>query len=131
MNSNKSIMTLSKIAVGVSLALAATASNAVGWDSENFEYNLDTTISVGASMRVEERDRALVGKANLYQQETGQSVTTLYGSGIVPDGAWSNNSDDGNLNFNKGDFFSQVIKGTHEFDMRHKDGDYGIFARGL
>ena len=131
MNSNKSIMTLSKIAVGVSLAIAATASNAVGWDSENFEYNLDTTLSVGASMRVEERDRALVGKSNLYQLETGQSVTSLYGSGIVPDGAWSNNSDDGNLNFNKGDFFSQVIKGTHEFDMRHKDGDYGVFARGL
>ncbi len=131
MNRNKPLMTLSKIAAGVSLAVAASASNAVGWESENFDYSFDSTISVGASMRVEERDRNLVGKANLYQIETGMPVTSLYGSGIVPDGAWSNNSDDGNLNFDKGDFFSQVIKGTHEFDMRHKDGDYGFFARGL
>ena len=131
MNRNKPIMTLSKIAAGVSLAVAATASHAVNWESESFEYNLDSTISVGASMRVEERDRALVGKANLYQQETGMPVSSLYGSGVVPDGAWSNNSDDGNLNFDKGDFFSQVVKGTHELDIRHKDGEYGLFARGL
>ena len=109
MNRNKPLMTLSKIAAGVSLAVAASASQAVNWESENFEFSLDSTISVGASMRVEERDRNLVGKANLYQQETGMSITNLYGSGVVPDGAWSNNSDDGNLNFNKGDFFSQVI----------------------
>ncbi|AOE49307.1 DUF1302 domain-containing protein [Kangiella sediminilitoris] len=131
MKRNKPIMTLSKIAAGVSMAFAASASNAVSWDSENFEYSFDTTLSVGASMRVEERDRGLVGKANLYQLETGMPITTLYGSGVVPDGAWSNNSDDGNLNFNKGDFFSQVAKGTHELDIRHKDGDYGLFARGL
>lgn len=131
MNRKQPVMTLSKIAAGMALAFASTASQAVSWESENFEFSFDSTISVGASMRVEERDRNLVGKANLYQIETGMPVTNLYGSGIVPDGAWSNNSDDGNLNFDKGDFFSQVVKGVHEFDMRHEDGDYGLFARGL
>lgn len=131
MNRKQPVMILSKIAAGVALAFASTASQAVSWESESFEFNFDSTISVGASMRVEERDRNLVGKANLYQVETGMPISNLYGSGVVPDGAWSNNSDDGNLNFNKGDFFSQVVKGVHELDMTHEDGDFGLFARGL
>lgn len=132
LNHKSSPMTrLSQIAAGVALAVSAAGSQAVNWDTENYDVNFDTTLSVGVGVRVEERDRNLVGKSNLYQIENGQPISNAYLSGTVPPGAWSNNSDDGNLNFDQGDFFSQVIKGVHELDIRHKDGDQGLFARGL
>ena len=128
---NSPMARISKVTAGVMLAMASISSQAVEFETENFDVSFDHTFSVGASWRVEDRDERLIGKANLYQLRTGRSIQDLWGSGIVPDGAWSNNSDDGNLNFENGDMFSQVIKGLHELDIRHKDGDYGFFVRGL
>lgn len=123
---------LGKLSAAVIVALAASGgAHAVEFDSENFDVRLDTTVTAGASWRMEDQDDDLIGKSNLYQIETGRSITELYGSGIVPPGAWSNNNDDGNLNFDKGDTFSRILKVVSELDIRQKNGDYGFFARGL
>ncbi len=135
---NSPLKTLSKVAASVAIALAATSTQAVEFETDNFDISFDSTFSLGASWRVEDRDNNLVGRANLYPlQNNGIPIAATYASCtanpncILPQGAWSNNSDDGNLNYDKGDMFSNVIKGLHEFDMRHKDGDYGLFARAL
>jgi hypothetical protein len=70
--------------------------------------SLDNTISVGTSIRVSERDRALVGRS---QGGTGYSV----------------NGDDGNLNYDTG-VFGNAGKVTHDLQLRWLD--YGAFVRG-
>ncbi len=69
---------------------------------------LDTTISTGASIRVEDRDPDLVGKPN-------------------GGNAWSINGDDGNLNFDLGDLVSLNTKVTHELDLKWRR--FGFFGR--
>ncbi len=136
---NSPLKTLSKVAASVAIALTAVSAQAVEFETDNFDISFDSTFSIGASWRVEERDQNLIGKANLFPRLFGGApIAAAYACNAnpacnfgVPPGAWSNNSDDGNLNYDKGDMFSNVIKGLHEFDMRHKDGDYGLFARAL
>lgn len=103
---------LTAVASGVLLTFAAAQpASAVDISSGKWEGSFDSTFTVGAGWRMEERDDAKVG--------------------IVNGGtAWSTNNDDGNLNFDKGDTFSKAIKGLHELELRHEDG-YGIFMRGI
>lgn len=70
--------------------------------------SFDTTLSLGASMRMSDRDPALISIAN-------------GGTSRDP------NSDDGNLNYNKNDIFSAAIKATHELDLRRDN--LGFFGR--
>ncbi len=68
----------------------------------------DTTVSYGAAFRVEKRDSDLVGIRN------GGNAQTV-------------NTDDGNLNYDRG-LFSNVFKVTSELDFYREN--YGIFLRG-
>ena len=70
--------------------------------------NLDTTVSTGISLRVEDRDNDLIGVPN------GGNV-------------WSINSDDGNLNYDQGDVVSLNAKVTHELQLKLKN--FGFFGR--
>jgi len=80
----------------------------------DFDLTVNSTVSVGTSFRVENRDRALYGTNNV-------SSDGARGTGL------SNTSDDGNLNFDKGDSFSTIIKGVHDFEL--KKDNYGFFSR--
>ncbi len=95
--------------LAVMLAVAAPA-HAVEFDykSGGITGSLNTTISLGATMRASDRDPALVGIANR-------------GTSRDP------NSDDGNLNFDKNDLVSAAIKATHELDV--KRDNLGFFGR--
>ncbi len=102
---------VSAMAASVLLALAAVpAAQAVDFSSEKWEGSFDSTFSVGAGWRTEKRDLNKIGLGN---------------GGT----AWSNNNDDGDLNFDRGKTFTKVIKGLHEFDLHRKDGGYGLFTR--
>ena len=68
----------------------------------------DTTISVGVSVRVEDRDDALIGIGN------GGTATSL-------------NVDDGNLNYKAGDITSAASKVIHELELQW--GNFGFFGR--
>ena len=74
------------------------------------ETTFNTTLSYGISKRMESQDPALIGPGNL-ADGTGATVT----------------AEDGNLNFDKGDIFSNAIKGSSELQI---DGDtHGAFVR--
>ena len=95
------------LAVGAALA-ASSPAHAMTWDWGDWSGSWDNTISYGISWRGEDPDPALIGKGN---GGTGQAILT----------------DDGNLNFEQGDIFSNIIKGTSEVELTN--GQFGAFGR--
>jgi hypothetical protein len=81
--------------------------------SGDWTTSLDTTVSYGVSYRMEGQDDKLIARAN------GGSGSN---AGLI-------NSDDGNLNFRKGDLFSEMAKVVSEMDLRYQDR-HGVFIRG-
>ena len=68
----------------------------------------DTTVSIGTAIRTQGRDKAIIAIAN---------------GGYAP----SFNEDDGNLNYNKGDFVSANVKVSHELQL--DVGKLSFFSR--
>jgi len=95
----------------LALAVAAsmsTPASAFQFYLDDVEVAIDTNLSAGASWRVEDRDSDLVGRGN---GGTGGSIS----------------SDDGNLNFDKNDTYSKIVKGTTDFVAQY--GDFGGLVR--
>ena len=93
------------LAVASSLPLAA---HGAGFGSaEGLHGYFDTTLSYGASWRLQERSPALVGVSN--------------------GGVGSSNGDDGNLNYEQGKLIASLLKSTHELDLNY--GPLGFFSR--
>ena len=115
---------------------------------------LNTTSTLGVQVRMQERSEALVGKGNLDPAVCGRqgqgSVPILSGAGNpyyqscqglfraqtfpaarlsqVP-GQYSNNFDDGNLNYDRYDLTQAPFKVTQDLSLTQ--GDFGFFARTL
>jgi len=101
------------IAAGL-FAAAVMPASAAEFQIGDFDLSVNSTVSAGTSFRVEGQDRALYSPGNINAAgETGQGR--------------SNTGDDGNLNFQKGDTFSTIVKGVHDFDL--KKDNYGFFSR--
>ncbi|KPW03506.1 DUF1302 domain-containing protein [Pseudoalteromonas sp. P1-11] len=130
----RSLFVKNKIAIGLaaaSLGLSAAA-NAANFEVGGFDVTFDSTFSYGQSVRVEDRDFDIIGKSNNPAFDwTGYnpSLDTIYSSQDVwaQPGSYSNNGDAGNLNFDSGDSFSKLLKGTHDLSIS-KD-NYGLFTR--
>ncbi|MDO9126226.1 MAG: DUF1302 family protein, partial [Parvibaculum sp.] len=76
--------------------------------------SIDTTVTAGATMRVSERSCEHVSPGN--------------GGCVQSDGVGNSmNSDNGNLNFGKGDITSAVVKAT--MDIQGTWENYGFFVR--
>ena len=102
-------MKLKPIAAAIAL-LGAAPAQALQFDLPNgIRANLDTTLSYGISVRASARDPSLIGIAN---GGTSRSV----------------NEDDGDLNFDKGDPFANVIKATVDAEIKWRN--FGFFGRG-
>ncbi len=97
----------SHLAIAAALAVSAPA-HAIQFEWGSWSGSWDNTISYGISWRSEDPDPALIGKGN---GGTGEAILT----------------DDGNLNFEKGDIFSNIIKGTSEIEI--DNGQFGAFGR--
>ncbi|PID43955.1 MAG: peptide ABC transporter substrate-binding protein [Gammaproteobacteria bacterium] len=100
-------------------AIAATVSSPVSafqFYMGDVEASFDTTLSAGASWRLSDRDTRQLAQGNL-GPEYGYTTT----------GASTNNYDDGNWNFDKGDSYSQLIKGNSELLVSYDN--YGGFIR--
>lgn len=94
-------------------AIAATVSgqaSAYSFYMGDVEAQFNTTLSAGVGWRVEDRDRRLIAQGNLGPEYANTTV-----------GASSNNFDDGNLNFEKGDTYSKIVKGNSELFL-----DYSV-----
>jgi hypothetical protein len=100
-----------RLALAVSLALSAVPAHAFTFEGESgaVKGSFDTTLSIGASWRMQDRDPALIGITN---GGTARDV----------------NSDDGNLNYNEGGIVYSALKATHDFDLTYRN--YGMFLRG-
>ncbi len=96
------------LALAVALGTAAPA-YAVNFNIGEVEGQLDSSMSIGASWSMADRDMDLVGSAN-------------GGTGYTQTG------DDGRLNFKKGETFSKIFKGVHDLELRYRDS--GAFIRG-
>lgn len=91
--------------------LWGTPATAFQFDFDKAEGSLDTTLSYGMSWRTSDRDDDIIGLAN-------------------GGNAYSVNGDDGNLNYDDGDLFSNIAKITSELELRDKNNNVGIFLRG-
>lgn len=94
-------------AIAAALA-AASPAHAIQFQWGDWDGSWDNTISYGISWRVESQDPDLIGRGN------GGNASSLV-------------SDDGNLNFDRGDIFSNIIKGTSEIEI--DNGQFGAFGR--
>ncbi len=74
------------------------SSLAIEFRSGELFGSFDTSITFGSGYRVEKRDVSIIGVQN---GGTGNSI----------------NGDNGNLNFNAGEFYSNVLKSTHELQL--------------
>jgi len=113
------------------LALAAVfaagvsgAAGAVTFEKGELSGSWDTTLSYGASWRVEDRDPENIGKAN---NNPAVGLLPLQDQIDAP-GRWSVNSDDGDLNYDQGDLISHAVKVTTELGLNWRN--YGAFFRG-
>lgn len=98
------------VAVIVALGFSApSALYAYDFEGESIAVSIDTTVSAGVSARLEERDASLICTAN---------GGTAFGC----------NSDDGNLNYDKG-VFSSAFKFVSDIEISHKQRDLGAFFR--
>lgn len=128
----------SPLAVGLAIALAAhMPAQGATWEKGDLSIQLDSTFSIGAGMRIEDRDYDKIAKSSQPNLDwTGYNmVNNIIYSGediwaINSDvGSHSSNVDNGNLNFDEGEFFSVLLKGTHDIEVNYKN--VGFFGRVL
>ncbi|NIF16510.1 DUF1302 domain-containing protein [Pantoea sp. Cy-639] len=96
------------LAVSLASTLASPAF-AVSFNIGEIEGQFDSSLSVGASWSTANPNKNLIGANN-------------GGRGL------SQTSDDGHLNFKKGETFSKIFKGIHDLELKY--GDTGVFVRG-
>ncbi|MDF3936618.1 DUF1302 domain-containing protein [Pseudomonas citronellolis] len=96
------------LALAVALGVAAPA-KAVNFNIGEIEGQLDSSLSLGASWSTQSPDQDLIGYNN------GGNTAT-------------HTTDDGRLNFKKGETFSKLFKGIHDLELKY--GDTGLFVRG-
>lgn len=115
------------------LSLSASNASAATFELGDFEITFDSTFSAGASWRVENRDTdGLIGKSNNPNNGFNFSNLNFLAPPLQQDiwqgaGSYSTNGDNGNLNFEPGETFSKIVKGSHDIDIRY--GDFGFFTR--
>ncbi len=105
-----SVVALKPLALAMLVLATAGSAQAFKFKTEGgLEGSFDTTISYGVAIRTESQDPSLVGIAN---------------GGI----SRSVNDDDGNRAYKKNDIWSNLIKSTHELELKY--GQFGAFVRG-
>ncbi len=96
------------LAVSLASTLAGPAFG-VSFNIGEIEGSFDSSLSVGASWSTAKPNQDLIGANN-------------GGKGL------SQTSDDGHLNFKRGETFSKIFKGIHDLELKY--GDTGVFVRG-
>ncbi|MEE2730377.1 MAG: DUF1302 domain-containing protein [Pseudomonadota bacterium] len=106
-------------ALAAAIAAAGSVIPAYGFEYEkdDFRMQVDTTVSVGASWRADDRDYRSVGVANA--TAAGKSQAHLHGT---------SSQDNSNLLWQEGSTFSEVAKVTVDMELNYKN--YGAFVRG-
>ncbi len=110
-------------AITLGLSAWSTESRAYEYSNGDFNMQINNTLTYGIGVRVASRDEENVGK-----------VANNPGVGLLPNalqrevpGRWSSNGDDGNLNYDRGDLFSNQVKLTSELNFSYNN--FGGFLR--
>lgn len=101
------------LAVAIAAGVSAPAS-AISFYVGDVEAQFNTTLSAGVGWRTQNQDKRLIAQGNL-----GPDYAP--GGPLANIGASTNNYDDGNLNFDKGDTYSKIVKGNSELFL-----DYAV-----
>jgi len=133
---------LASCAVALCAALNAPIAGAVTFEmdvGDGISGTLNTSMTLGAGWRMQNRSSDLVGKANLDPGVCGgiaQSCQGVFRQQIHPAQALANspgqaylNADDGNWNYDKHDITQGVFKVTQDVNLSY--GGYGLFAKWL
>ena len=123
-NATRAVLRPSLLAGAIGMALAAGSVHAIDLSGPNYSLNIDTTVSYSTALRVADRDDDNVGKETF-----NPAVITLpIEQQVQAPGRFSNNSDDGNLNFDSGEVIFNQARITSEMEFSYKN--YGMFLRG-
>ncbi|POA28535.1 DUF1302 domain-containing protein [Pseudomonas sp. GW460-R15] len=88
------------------------------FEADNVHGSFDSTIAVGMGLRTESRDCNLITSGASGHNPPNGCLSPSAGIG-----------DQGDLNYDKGDLFTNYIKGTHELVLKFPE-DYTFMARG-
>ena len=118
---------------------AARAADGHGWSLPfDIDAHLNSTLSAGAALRMEDRASGLIGKTNLDPSLCpDHCVSTTSGSGLTDTqnqflnapGAMGLNYDNGDLNYGRYDFVAGASKLST--DLQLSRGNYGFVGRGV
>lgn len=100
---------LAALPLAIGLASFAGSANAANFNIGPIDAQLDSQLSIGASVSTTNAD--------------SRFIHTLSGGQAA-----ARTSDDGRLNYKSGDFFSKIFKGSHDLELRY--GSSGAFIRG-
>ncbi|MGI0813105.1 DUF1302 domain-containing protein [Pseudomonas aeruginosa] len=105
-------------ASGLVLACTAPMALAFTFETDNIRGSFDSTIAAGMAVRTQSQDCDLItaGATGHHPPSGCQSPVAGFG-------------DQGDLNYDKGDLFTNYIKGTHVLLLKLPD-DYSFMARG-
>ena len=126
-NSTAPRMAIRPLAAALAGALAALATSNVfalefGTD-DGWHGTLNTTLSYGVDFRLQDQDPNLIAKAH-YNPLIGLQSNAQQ---RAAKGAFSANHDDGDLNYDKGDVFSNAVKATSELAINYGQNFGGFF----
>ena len=115
------------VTVAINLVWMPSSHALMFGSAEGVSGSFDSTLSYGFASRLQSPDCHIVGNDSGgcntgTSNELGGYYNPGRGNGYANADINYSNSDDGNLNYNKHDVFSQVIKGTHELSLRFGDG---------
>ncbi|WP_286220313.1 DUF1302 domain-containing protein [Marinobacter apostichopi] len=99
------------LAVAVAAGVSGQAA-AYSFYMGDVEAQINTTLSAGVGWRLADQDKRLIAPGNLGPEYAP-------GQPLANTGSSSNNFDDGNLNFEKGDTYSKVVKGNSELFLNY------------
>ncbi|WP_025822176.1 DUF1302 domain-containing protein [Shewanella marina] len=128
----------STLALGISSVLTLglmQPAEAVSFNLGDIEGTFDSTWTLGASYRTEERDwDNLIGKVNHPRFDwSGYSAfgNTKYTAAEIwaQPGSYSSNNDLSDLMYTRGKSTSEIFKGLHELSLAYEN--FGLFARGM
>lgn len=126
----KAPLALAIAAIGFGVGNAALAFN---FETEGgIKGSFDSTVSFGVQRRMKSPDMSIVSRDSGGTPATGAALgATINGPGFEwtanPDFNYTQ-TDDGNLNYKKGDIVSAVLKGTHELGLK-EEGNWAALGR--
>ena len=107
-------LTRPALVLGLGALLLIPTASAFQFEDGDLKGSFDSTFSFGGLYRLGKPSPQLYGTTNNFRGVPGQQNSV--------------NTDDGNLNYDKG-WVSELFKGTHELELNYHD--FGLFARGF